>query len=165
MSCPHAPEQNGVGKRKHRHLVKTGLTLLFNTGVPLFLWVEAFMTASYLINRLPTLVLKMCSPLQKLYNKIPDYGGLKILVVDKGYNNKKFQPKTFPCIFIGYSTLHKGYMCYHPQTKRIGLYIQTCDIWWTILTFCFKCSTGYYYMSKLSYDYLQWIRWTKRRHQ
>lgn len=66
ISCPHTPEQNGVAERKHRHLVETGLTLLFNASVPLYLWVEAFMTAVYLINRLPTPVLRMQAPLQKI---------------------------------------------------------------------------------------------------
>lgn len=28
ISPPHTPEQNGIGKRKHRHIVDTGLTLL-----------------------------------------------------------------------------------------------------------------------------------------
>ena len=28
-SCPHTPEQNGVSERKHRHIVETGLTLLY----------------------------------------------------------------------------------------------------------------------------------------
>ncbi|KAH0639560.1 hypothetical protein KY290_036824 [Solanum tuberosum] len=32
----------------------------------------------------------------------------------KGSNTNKFQPKTFPCVFIGYSSLHKGYRCYNP---------------------------------------------------
>ena len=28
-SCPHTPAQNGVSERKHRHIVETGLTLLY----------------------------------------------------------------------------------------------------------------------------------------
>ena len=28
-SCPHTPEQNGVSERKHRHVVETGLALLY----------------------------------------------------------------------------------------------------------------------------------------
>ena len=29
LTCPHTPQQNGVVERKHRHIVETGLTLLF----------------------------------------------------------------------------------------------------------------------------------------
>ncbi|KAH0764298.1 hypothetical protein KY285_000169 [Solanum tuberosum] len=59
ISCPNTPEQNGVAERKHRHIVETGLTLLLHANLPLFLWVEAFVTAVFLINRLPSSVLKM----------------------------------------------------------------------------------------------------------
>lgn len=34
VSCPHTPEQNGCAERKHRHIVETGLTLLFQTSLP-----------------------------------------------------------------------------------------------------------------------------------
>lgn len=37
-SCPHTPSQNGVFERKHRHLVKTGLTLLYQFHLPLNYW-------------------------------------------------------------------------------------------------------------------------------
>ncbi|KAH0766684.1 hypothetical protein KY285_002555 [Solanum tuberosum] len=35
----------------------------------------------------------------------------------KGSN--KFSPKTYPCVFIGYNSLHKGYSYYHPPTMRV----------------------------------------------
>lgn len=44
VSCPSTPEQNGVAERKHRHIVETGLTMLFHATLPRFLWVEAFLT-------------------------------------------------------------------------------------------------------------------------
>ena len=35
VSCPHTHQQNGVVKRKHRHVVETSLTLLYHAKVPL----------------------------------------------------------------------------------------------------------------------------------
>lgn len=78
ISCPHTPEHNGVIERKHRHIVKTGLTLLFHANLPKALWVEAFSTAVYLINRLPSSALAMNTPFHKLYGKYPDYCSLKV---------------------------------------------------------------------------------------
>jgi transposase InsO family protein len=57
FSCPYTPAQNGKAERKHRHITETGLTLLFHAHTPLTMWVEAFSTATYIINRLPTPVL------------------------------------------------------------------------------------------------------------
>jgi len=82
------------------------------------------MTAVFLINRMPTSTLKMASPFTKLFGQEPHYNTLKVFGCRcfpylKGYNKDKFQPKTFPCIFIGYSLLHKGYRCYHPESRRV----------------------------------------------
>lgn len=44
LSCPHTPQQNGVVERKHRHIVETGLSLLFHSNVPMRYWVDAFCT-------------------------------------------------------------------------------------------------------------------------
>jgi histone deacetylase 1/2 len=54
VSCPHAHQQNGAAERKHRHIVEVGLTLLAHASMPLKFWDEAFLTAVFLINRLPS---------------------------------------------------------------------------------------------------------------
>ncbi|KAG8500998.1 hypothetical protein CXB51_003100 [Gossypium anomalum] len=58
LSCPHTYEQNGVAKRKNRYIVETGLTLLAHANLPMTYWGYVFCSAVYLINRLPTPVLK-----------------------------------------------------------------------------------------------------------
>ena len=78
FSCPRTPEQNGVAERKHRHIVETGLTLMFQAHVPLRYWVDAFLTAVFLINRMPSTSINMQTPYSKLFNHDPDYGSLKI---------------------------------------------------------------------------------------
>uniref|UniRef100_A0A2N9HMZ2 Integrase catalytic domain-containing protein n=1 Tax=Fagus sylvatica TaxID=28930 RepID=A0A2N9HMZ2_FAGSY len=120
------PEQNGVAERKHRHIVETGLTMLFHARLPKNLWIEAFMTAVYLINRLPSSKLAMDTPFFKLHGVHPDYNSLKVFGCRcfpylRDYAKNKFEPKSYPCIFIGYSPLHKGYRCLHPPTKRVYL--------------------------------------------
>ncbi|KAF3668033.1 hypothetical protein FXO38_08300 [Capsicum annuum] len=76
ISYPNTPEQNGISKRKQRYIVETGLTMLLHANLPLFLWVEAFLTTMFLINRLLSSVLKM-TPFVKLYGAPPDYNRLK----------------------------------------------------------------------------------------
>lgn len=51
--CPHTSSQNGRAEREHRHIVKTGLTLLAQAKMPLKYWCHAFQTAVYLVLPLP----------------------------------------------------------------------------------------------------------------
>ena len=57
-SCPHTPKQNCVSERKHKYIVETGLTLLYQSHLPLNYWSYA----TYLINRMPSSVLGFHSP-------------------------------------------------------------------------------------------------------
>lgn len=57
FSCPYTSAQNGRAERKHRHVVENGLTLLAQAAMPLSYWWDAFLTAVFLINSLPTSVL------------------------------------------------------------------------------------------------------------
>ena len=61
-SCPHTPQQNGVSKRKHRHIVEIGLSLLYKSNLPYNYWSYAFSTTVYLINRLLSFILNFKSP-------------------------------------------------------------------------------------------------------
>ncbi|GJU90676.1 ribonuclease H-like domain-containing protein [Tanacetum coccineum] len=49
--------ENGVAERNHKHLLNTARALMFLGGLPLNMWPESVLTATYLINRLPTVVL------------------------------------------------------------------------------------------------------------
>ncbi|RVW87716.1 Retrovirus-related Pol polyprotein from transposon TNT 1-94 [Vitis vinifera] len=78
ISCPYTHEQNGLAERKHRHIVEHGIALLAQASLPFKYWDEAFRTSVYLINRLPTPVLKNKSPLEVLFHQKPSYSQLKV---------------------------------------------------------------------------------------
>ena len=63
VPCPHAHQQNGSVERKHRHIMEVGLSLLAQAYTPLKFWDEAFLTAVYLINRVPSKVVNNQTPL------------------------------------------------------------------------------------------------------
>lgn len=97
--------------------------MMLHANVPKYFWVEAFKTAVFFINRLYTTILHWESPFHMQYNKQPDYGSLRVFgsrcypyVQDQ--KNNKFDPKSLPCVFLGYSDRHKGYRCYYQPTKR-----------------------------------------------
>lgn len=124
MSCPHAHQQNGSAERKHRHIVKVGLALLAQASMPLKFWDEAFFTASYLINRTPSKVIKFETPLERLFHQKPNYQFLRIFWCAcwpnlRPYNNHQLQFRSKQCAFLGYSHLHKGFKCLDICTGRV----------------------------------------------
>jgi hypothetical protein len=124
LSCPHTHQQNGAVKCKHSHIVETGLALLSHAYVPLTHWDDAFQTACYLINRLPTHLLKNKSPYELLFKSSPDYSNLRIFGCAcwpnlRPYNSHKLQPRSTQCVFLGYSLRHKGYKCLNLNTGRL----------------------------------------------
>ncbi|KAL4573020.1 hypothetical protein LXL04_019813 [Taraxacum kok-saghyz] len=124
VSCPHTHEQNGAIERRNRVIVEKGLTLLAQSALPQIFWEHAFKTATYLHNRTITPLLQYESPYQKLYNKIPDYDFLKTFgclcyPYLRPYNSHKIDFRSKPCIFLGYSASHKGYICFHQPTTKI----------------------------------------------
>ena len=56
-SCIDTPQQNDLVERKNKHLLEEARALLFTNQVPKYLWGEAVLTATYLINRMPNKVL------------------------------------------------------------------------------------------------------------
>lgn len=67
ISYPHTPEQNGISKRKNRHIRETAVTMIQTASVPSHFWYHVCALATYLINRMPTPVLDMFSPFVFVY--------------------------------------------------------------------------------------------------
>jgi hypothetical protein len=59
-------------ERKHHHIVEVDLSLLAHASMPLKYWDEAFLAATYLINRIPTKFLDFSSPLEILFKEMPN---------------------------------------------------------------------------------------------
>jgi histone deacetylase 1/2 len=124
VTCPHTSQQNGIAERKHRHIVETGIALLAHSSLPIRLWDEAFLTAVYLINRMPTRTLNNASPIFRLFGEKPDYTFLRSFGSAcwpdlRPYNNRKLAFRSQQCVFIGYSSMHKGYKCLDKSIGRI----------------------------------------------
>lgn len=122
------PEQNGKAKRKNRTITTTIpasiLTLLLHAKLPSRFWLDSFNTIVFLINRLPSQTLDMGSPYLRLYGRHLYYKMLHTLDFRcfpylEEYRQHKLDPKSLPCVLIGYSSKHQGYICFYPPTKRV----------------------------------------------
>ena len=124
MSCPHTPEQNGLAERKHRHIIETSITLLQTASLPPSFWFFACQTAVYLINRMPSSTLQNKSSSEVLFHSIPEIHHLRVFGCScypllRPYTHNKLQPRTTKCIFLGYASKYKGYICFEVNTKRV----------------------------------------------
>jgi hypothetical protein len=124
FTCPHTSQQNGVAERKHRHIVDMSLTLMSQSSLPFCYWSYAFSTAIFLINRLPSLHRGSSSPWETLFAKSPNYSlfknfGCACFPLLRPYTKHKFNFRSTECIFLGYASTSKGYLCLDPLTSKI----------------------------------------------
>jgi histone deacetylase 1/2 len=92
--------------------------------MPLKFWDEAFLTAVFLINRLPSKAIQNDMPYECLLSDKPDYSFLRIFGCAywpniRPYNTKKVQFCSKRCVFLGYSNSHKGLKCLDPSEGRV----------------------------------------------
>ena len=123
-SCPYTPQQNGVAERKNSHQMEVARSMMFHMNVPKRFWGDAVVTASYLINRIPTKVLHDVSPYEVLNKTKPSIDHLRVFgcvcfVLIPGELRKKLEPKSTNAMFIGYSPTQKGYKCYVLDTRKV----------------------------------------------
>ncbi|KAL0293910.1 UNVERIFIED_CONTAM: Copia protein [Sesamum radiatum] len=122
-SCPHTP-QKSIVERKNKHVLNTARALLHQASLPRQFWGECVLTATYLINRLPSSNLHWQSPYEILHHKKPSLDHIRIFgclcyATNVNPNKDKFDPRASNCIFIGYSQNHKGYKLYHQDNKIV----------------------------------------------
>ena len=100
-------QQNGAAERKYRHIIDKDLMLLTHSHLPPKFWDCAFEKSIFLINRLPTKSLHFQSPYQFLNGHTPDYNFLSIFGCFcfsylGSYKQHKLEPRSRPCVFLGY---------------------------------------------------------------
>jgi histone deacetylase 1/2 len=122
----HTPQQNGTVKRRHRHIVDTGMALLHHASAPSTYWTYALATTVYLINRLPTILHLRKSSFEVLFGWVPDYTKLRTFGCQcypwlVPYRANKFQSKSHPCVFLGYSLTQHAFQCLNLHTGKIYL--------------------------------------------
>jgi hypothetical protein len=91
--------------------------------MPLKYWDEAFLTALYLINRLPSKVIQSQTPMKRLFGSSGDYSlmcmfGCACWPNLPHYNRHKLDFCSKHCVFLGYNNLYKGYKCIDIFTDR-----------------------------------------------
>ena len=127
-SCVDTPQQNGIAERKNRHILEVARSLLFSTNMPKKFWGDAVLTAAYLINRLPSKTLQFSTPSKTLLhfypqcrlisNLPPKIFGCTVFIHLHKHSRGKLDKRSVKGIFLGYSSIHKGYKCFCPLNHK-----------------------------------------------
>jgi transposase InsO family protein len=123
MSCPYTSAQNGKAERVIRTTNNIIRSLLFHASVPPTFWVAALNMATHLLNILPTKTLSFSTPHFALFGIQPSYEHLRVFGCSCYPNlsataTHKLAPRSSLCVFLGYSSHHKGYICFDRHTNR-----------------------------------------------
>ena len=123
---PHTSKHNGYSERWHWHIVEMGLTLLHQVSIPLTLWPYAFTTSVYLINRMPKVGISLGSSFEKLFNKALDPSKLHVFGCLcfpwlRPFPSHKLDPKSNPCVFLGYSLTQSVFLYCDPTLEKKSL--------------------------------------------
>ena len=141
----YPPQQNGVAKRKNRHLIETTRTLLIHGEVLEIFWGDAILTACYLINRMPSSVLKNNIPHSILFPHDP-FHPLPLRVFrsacfvhnfSPGFD--KLCPRSHKCVFLEFTRSQKGYKCFSPFLNR---YFVSADVTFDEFSLYFKSQSS-----------------------
>jgi hypothetical protein len=124
MSCPYTSLQNGKDECIIRSVNNVICTLLIQTSLPGHYWAEGLHTATYLLNRLPIILIQAVCPHLALFGSTPSYEHLRIFGCTCYPNTTaiaphKLSPRSTRCVFLGHSADHKGYRCLDHLTNRL----------------------------------------------
>jgi hypothetical protein len=100
--------------------MEMGLSLLAQSHLPNQFWVDAFLMSTYIINCLPMLVLSNDSPFSKLFHQTPGHMVLRVFGC-ACYPLLRPYFRSKQCIFLGFTSNHRGYRCFDPLSQRAYL--------------------------------------------
>jgi transposase InsO family protein len=122
----YTPQQNGVTEKKNQTIMNMERTLLKEKSLSNTFWAEAVACSFYLLNRSPTISLKM-KVLQEAWSgtklnvaHLRTFGCIEDTHIPFKLR-KKLDDRSEKCIFTGYSETSKAYRLYNLITKKLIL--------------------------------------------
>ncbi|KAL4388255.1 hypothetical protein GQ457_09G011180 [Hibiscus cannabinus] len=124
LTAPHSPQKNGVVERRNHTVMAMMRSLLKSTHVPVRFWGEAVRHAVYLLNRLPTKVLRDRTPFEawmgsKLHLTYLRVFGCVAYVKEHNPYLKKLNYRSSPMVYLGVDEGCKAHRLYDPSRNKL----------------------------------------------
>ena len=110
------------------HLLEVSRALLFEMNVPKYFWSDGVLTASYLINSMPSRTMEGKSPIEALCPSMPVFQispmvfGCTCFVHVPKHQRDKLYPKVMKCVFVGFLSNQMGYK-YNALGKKDRIFV------------------------------------------
>ncbi|GJT65598.1 retrovirus-related pol polyprotein from transposon TNT 1-94 [Tanacetum coccineum] len=124
FSAPRTPQSNGVVERKNRTLQEMSRTMLNEQSIPQKFWCNAVDTSTYILNRILIRPILGKTPYEIFRGRKPSleyfkvFGSKCFILNTKDYLTK-FDPKSYECVFLGYSQNSKAYVVLNKHTMKV----------------------------------------------
>ena len=127
------PQQNGVAKCMNRTLNERARSMRLHAGLPKTFWADTVSTATYLINREPSVPMEFRLPEEVWSSKEIKFSDLKVFCCVSYVHinsdvHSKLDAKYKICFFIGYGDEKFGYRFWDEQNRKIIRSRNACDI-------------------------------------
>lgn len=124
LTAAYTPQQNGVAERKNRTIMNMVRSMLSEKKIPKTFWPEAVNWTVHVLNRSPTLAVKIMTPEEAWSGVKPSVGYFRVFgciahVHVPDNKRKKLDDKSISCILLGVSEESKAYRLYDPISQRI----------------------------------------------
>nr|GEU93433.1 retrovirus-related Pol polyprotein from transposon TNT 1-94 [Tanacetum cinerariifolium] len=117
-------QSNGMVKRKNRTLQEMSRTMLNEQSLQQKFWCNTVDTSTYILNRILIRAILGQTPYELLRGRKPtlDYlrvFGSKCFILNTKDYVSKFDPKSYECVFLGYSQNSKAYIVLNKHIKKV----------------------------------------------
>ncbi|GJX08047.1 retrovirus-related pol polyprotein from transposon TNT 1-94 [Tanacetum coccineum] len=124
FSAPRTPQSNGMVERKNRTLQEMSRTMLNEQSLPQKFWCNVVDTSTYILHQILIRVILGKTPYELLRGRKPtlDYFrvfGSKCFILNTKDYLTKFDPKSYKCVFLGYSQNSKAYIILNKHTRKV----------------------------------------------
>ncbi|GKB33525.1 retrovirus-related pol polyprotein from transposon TNT 1-94 [Tanacetum coccineum] len=124
FSALRTPQSNDMVRRKNKTLQEMSRTMLNQQSLPQKFWCNAIDTSTYILNRILIRAILGKTPYELLRGRKPTHDyfrvfGSKCFILNTKYYLTKFDPKSYECVFLGYSQNSKAYIILNKHTMKI----------------------------------------------